>query len=168
LRAAGSCQGCARVEGCQDLPGQDLLQYVDEDDKRQNVTSSDVNAYPKEISGHDITAKHFHTWAGTVLVAIALGEFEKFDTQARTKKNIKAAIERVATRLGNTPTICRKCHVHPEVLTAYLAGDQLAGPKQEVEAKLRDFADLRAEEAALLELLSRRLSRDLGKARKVA
>jgi DNA topoisomerase-1 len=151
------------VKACQDLPGQELFQYVDADGARQGVTSSDVNLYLKEISGHDITAKHFRTWAGTVLAAMALSEFEKFDTQTLAKKNIKAAIERVAKRLGNTPTICRKCYVHPEVLTAYLEGDQLAGLKQEVEEELRDPSDLKAEEAALLGLLSRRLSKDLKK-----
>jgi DNA topoisomerase-1 len=156
------------VKACQELPGQELFQYLDEDGNRQRVTSSDVNAYLKEISGHDITAKHFRTWAGTVLAAMALGEFEKFDTQALAKKNIKAAIECVAKRLGNTPTICRKCYVHPEVLTAYLEGDQLAGLKQEIEAELEDPSDLTAEEAALLGLLSRRLSKDLKKVGKAA
>ncbi|CAA9355741.1 MAG: DNA topoisomerase IB (poxvirus type), partial [uncultured Microvirga sp.] len=93
------------VRQCQELPGQDLFQYVDESGERQAVTSADVNAYLKEISGQEITAKDFRTWAGTVLAAMALRAFETFDSDAKAKKNIRAAIESVASRLGNTPTI---------------------------------------------------------------
>ncbi len=92
------------VRACQDLPGQELFQYVDESGETRDVTSSDVNAYLKEISGDDITAKDFRTWHGTVLAALALHEFQKFDSQAGAKKNIREAIQRVAARLGNTPT----------------------------------------------------------------
>jgi DNA topoisomerase I len=97
------------IKACQELPGQELMQYLDEDRKQQDVTSSDVNAYLNEITGQDITAKDFRTWAGTVLAALALKELESFDTAAQAKRNLRAAIERVAARLGNTPTICRKC-----------------------------------------------------------
>jgi DNA topoisomerase-1 len=97
------------VRACQDLPGQHLFQYLDDNGERQQVTSADVNAYLREISERDVTAKDFRTWAGTVLAAMALAEFEQFDSQAKAKKNVKAAIEKVAARLGNTPTICRKC-----------------------------------------------------------
>jgi len=97
------------VKACQDLPGQELFQYLDESGERKDVTSADVNAYLREISRRDVTAKDFRIWAGTVLAALALQEFENFDTQAKVKKNVRAAIERVAARLGNTPTICRKC-----------------------------------------------------------
>ncbi|HZY23387.1 MAG TPA: DNA topoisomerase IB, partial [Beijerinckiaceae bacterium] len=88
------------VRACQDLPGQELFQYIDEDGERRDVTSSDVNTYLKEITGRDVTAKDFRTWQGTVLAATALQEFESFDTKAVLKKNVKAAIERVASRLG--------------------------------------------------------------------
>ncbi len=156
------------VRSIQDLPGQQLFQYVDEDGKRQPVSSSDVNDYLREITGEDITAKDFRTWAGTVLASMALAEFEVVDSQARMKKNVKAAIERVASRLGNTPTICRKCYVHPHVLSSYLDGSLLEGIKREVEDELRADADqLKPEEAALLGLLSRRIGHDL-KAAKVA
>src|SRR3712207_2123254 len=110
------------IRACQDLPGQDLFQYIDETGERQSVTSADVNAYLKEITGRDITAKDFRTWSGTVLAAMALAEFETFDTETKAKKNVRAAIEQVASRLGNTPTICRKCYVHPEVLSCYVEG----------------------------------------------
>jgi DNA topoisomerase-1 len=100
------------------------------------VTSSDVNAYLKEVTGKDITAKDFRTWAGTVLAAMALNEVKSFDSAAQAKRNPRAAIENVAGRLGNTPTICRKCYVHPEVLTLYLDGNLLLEIKSAVESEL--------------------------------
>lgn len=150
------------VRACQELPGQRLFQYQDEDGEVREVTSADVNAYLKEITGRDITAKDFRTWAGTVMAAIALQEFEAFDTKAAQKKNIKAAIESVSSRLGNTPTICRKCYVHPEVLNAYVEGGLLLEIKQKVEKELReDLAELKPEEAAVLAMLETRLKRTL-------
>jgi DNA topoisomerase-1 len=150
------------VKACQDLPGQDLFQYLDENGERQTVTSADVNAYLKEITGRDITAKDFRTWAGTVLAAMALAEFESFDSEAKAKKNVRAAIERVSSQLGNTPTICRKCYVHPEVFTSYLEGSLLLNIRDEVESELREeLAGLRPEEAAVLTLLEARLNREL-------
>jgi DNA topoisomerase-1 len=153
------------VKACQDLPGQDLFQYLDENGEQQSVTSADVNAYLREITGRDITAKDFRTWAGTVLAAMALSEFEEFDSEAKAKKNIRAAIEKVSSRLGNTPTICRKCYVHPEVFSCYLEGALLLQIKDEVEEELReDLAVLRPEEAAVMALLEERLSREIEKA----
>jgi len=150
------------VKACQDLPGQELFQYIDENGERKNVTSADVNAYLKEITGRDITAKDFRTWAGTVLAAMALQEFESFDTQAKAKKNVRAAIEHVASKLGNTPTICRKCYVHPEILSSYADGGLLLEVKNQVEAELReDLSSLKPEEAAVLGLLEARLNRTL-------
>ncbi len=150
------------VKACQDLPGQELFQYVGEDGELKDVTSADVNGYLREITGQDITAKDFRTWAGTVMAAMALQEFEAFDTQAAAKKNVRAAIERVAARLGNTPTICRKCYVHPEILQSYAEGALLLEIRREVEEELReDLASLRPEEAAVLALLEARLNRTL-------
>ena len=150
------------VRSIQELPGQQLFQYVDEDGKRQPISSSDVNDYLREITGQDVTAKDFRTWAGTVLASMALAEFEAVDSESRRKKNIKAAIESVAKRLGNTPTICRKCYVHPRVLDSYLDGTMLKSIKQEVEDELGDKAyALKSEEAAVLGLLSMRIGRDL-------
>src|SRR5262249_49971705 len=146
------------IRACQDLPGQELLQYVDEAGDSRNVTSSDVNAYLREISGEDITAKDFRTWHGTVLAALSLHEFQKFDTQATAKKNIRQAIQRVAARLGNTPTICRKCYIHPEILTTYVEGSLLLELNDKIEAQLReDLSQLSPEEAAVLTLLQSRL-----------
>ncbi|WP_298966495.1 DNA topoisomerase IB [uncultured Methylobacterium sp.] len=149
------------VKACQDLPGQELFQYIDEDGTQRDVTSADVNAYLREISGRDITAKDFRTWSGTVLAAMALQEFEAFDSDAKAKRNVKQAIERVAERLGNTPTICRKCYVHPEILTCYLEGGLLEQVRDTVRTELREgIAELRPEESAVLALLERRLSRE--------
>jgi DNA topoisomerase-1 len=150
------------VRACQDLPGQELFQYLDEEGERRDVTSSDVNAYLREITGQDITAKDFRTWHGTVMAALALQAFQSFDTQAACKKNIKAAIEEVASRLGNTPTICRKCYIHPELISAYVEGQLPLEIKEEVEAELRgDLSSLKPEETAVLTLLQARLSRTL-------
>jgi DNA topoisomerase-1 len=149
------------VRACQDLPGQRLFQYQD-GEQLHEVTSADVNAYLKEITGRDITAKDFRTWAGTVMAALALQEFEAFDTKATQKKNLKAAIERVSARLGNTPTICRKCYIHPEVLSAYVEGNLLLEVKKEVESELREeLAQMKPEEAAVLAMLEARLKRTL-------
>jgi DNA topoisomerase-1 len=150
------------VRACQELPGQQLFQYLDAEGNRLGVTSSDVNAYLREISGTDITAKDFRTWAGTILAAAALQEFADIDEQAATKRNLKAAIERVATRLGNTATICRKCYIHPEVINSYLAGDLAVNLKRAIDRQLsRHLSGLKPEEAAVLALLERRLKTSL-------
>ena len=149
------------VRACQDLPSQELLQYVDEAGHCQDVTSTDVNEYLKEITGKDITAKDFRTWAGTVLAAMALNELESFDSAAQAKRNLRAAIEKVAGRLGNTPTICRKCYVHPEVLNSYLDGNLVLELKSQAESELRSTVQrLKPEEAAVLALLRGRLAKE--------
>ncbi|MGA7116224.1 MAG: DNA topoisomerase IB [Hyphomicrobium sp.] len=150
------------IRACQELPGQELFQYVDESGEIRNVTSSDVNAYLRELTGEEVTAKDFRTWHGTVLAALALGEYEKFDNQAGAKKNVRDAIQKVAARLGNTPTICRQCYVHPEILTTYIEGALALEVKKQVEKELReDIATLRPEEVAVLTLLRSRLSLSL-------
>src|SRR5690606_38712592 len=110
-------------------------------------------------AGEEFTAKDFRTWAGTVLAALALREFEAFDSTAQAKKNVVQAIERVAQRLGNTPTVCRKCYIHPEIIDAYLDGAMLEPLKQRAEQELtQSIDDNRPEEAAVLALLQQRLS----------
>jgi DNA topoisomerase-1 len=147
------------IKACQELPGQELIQYVDTEGKLQDVTSSDVNTYLKEITGMEITAKDFRTWAGTVLAAVALKEVKTFDSAAQAKRNLRTAIERVSARLGNTPTICRKCYVHPEVLNSYLDGSLILEIRSEVENELRDeLSGLQPEEAAVLAMLRARLA----------
>lgn len=141
------------VKGCQDIPGQELFQYFGEDGKRQRIDSNDVNEYLREITKGDFTAKDFRTWAGTVLAAVALREVKKFETQAEAKRNVKAAIESVAKKLGNTVTICRKCYVHPFVLESYMDGTLLM---QAARARANKRG-LNAEERLVLGLLENRL-----------
>ena len=146
------------VKQSQDLPGQHLFQYLDDDGEQREVTSGDVNDYLREVTGSTVTAKDFRTWTGTVLAALALAEFERFDTQAAAKKNVRAAIEKVSARLGNTPAVCRKCYVHPEVIDSYMSEALVLQIEEEVERELRDgVGGLRPEEALVLAFLQRRL-----------
>lgn len=147
------------VERCQDLPGQELFQFMDDDGERRDVRSEDVNEYLREISGQDFTAKDFRTWAGTVLAAMALREFAKFDTKVQAKKNVVAAIESVAEKLGNTPAVCRKCYIHPHVLDSYMDGTLVETLKRRAERQIsRWLRGLPPEEAAVLGLLQQRLT----------
>jgi DNA topoisomerase I len=147
------------VRRCQELPGQDLFGYVAEDGAVCDVTSDDVNAYLREIGGEDFSAKDFRTWAGTVLAAIALREFEEFTSQRQAKRNVVQAVEAVAKMLGNTPAICRRCYVHPAILDGYLAGQTIATLRQSAERRLRGaLAKLKPEEAAVMMLLRERLA----------
>jgi DNA topoisomerase-1 len=147
------------VKRTRDLPGQDLFQYLDDEGERHTVGSADVNEYLRTITGEDYTAKDFRTWSGTVLAAMALREFERFDSAAQAKKNVVRAIEAVARQLGNTPSICRKCYVHPVVVDAYLDGTMVDAIKARARKKLADdIRHLRPEEAAVLAFLQERLS----------
>ncbi|HYG34835.1 MAG TPA: DNA topoisomerase IB [Clostridia bacterium] len=147
------------VRSCQDLPGQELFQYINDEGQRQTVSSEDVNQYLREINGEDFTAKDFRTWAGTVLAAMALREFQQFDSQAQAKKNIVQAIESVSERLGNTKTVCRKCYIHPEVINAYMEGSLVENLKRQAEKQLAEsLKELPPEEAAVLALLQQRLA----------
>jgi DNA topoisomerase-1 len=149
------------VEQCQDVPGQELFQYLGDDGQRRTIDSADVNEYLRGITGADFTAKDFRTWAGTVLAARALQEFAAFDSQAQAKRNILRAIETVAKRLGNTRAVCRQCYVHPAVFDAYLDGTLLQTLSQRVEKELvRSLSRLRPEEAAVLAFLQERLKRE--------
>lgn len=145
------------ISKLQDLPGQELFQYQDEAGEIISIGSSDVNDYLKQITGDDFTAKDFRTWSGTVLASLALQEFEKFDSQTQAKKNIVKAIENVARQLGNTPSICRKCYVHPAILESYLDGTMLQTLQRKTEATLKNLRGLSAEEAAVLAFLQKRL-----------
>lgn len=148
------------VKSCQDLPGQELFQYVDEEGNTQDVRSTDVNDYLREISGQDFTAKDFRTWAGTVLAAMALCEIGNCDSKAQAKKNVVSAIESVASRLGNTPAICRKCYVHPEVVDAYLDGTLVEGLNGCAQSRLRQARDFHKEETSVISFLQRRLRQE--------
>ncbi len=145
------------IRACQELPGQDLLRYFDEGRALRAVTSVDVNCYLREIAGREVTAKDFRTWAGTVGAARALDELGAFKSQAEAKRNLRAAIERVSACLGNTPTICRKCYIHPEVLSAYLEGGLLFDAKADLEsASGGESTRLHPDESALIAMLKAR------------
>jgi DNA topoisomerase-1 len=149
------------IQRSRDLPGQQLFEYIDENGQPQTIDSSDVNDYLREITGEDYTAKDFRTWSGTVLAAIALREFEKFDSEAQAKKNVVRAIESVAEKLGNTPSVCRKCYVHPAVLDAYLDGTMIEGLLASAEQALaEELHELEPEEAAVLAMLQQRLEQE--------
>jgi DNA topoisomerase-1 len=138
------------VRRCQDLPGHELFQYLDENGQRQAIDSADVNAYLREIAGEEFTAKDFRTWGGTVLAALALAEPTE---EGDTRRRLTAAITEVAARLGNTPTICRRCYIHPDVVAAHI-DDSFDGGLGG-----RPANGLSAEEAAVLRLLERRATR---------
>jgi DNA topoisomerase I len=127
------------VRKLQDLPGQHLFQYFDDDSRFCDVTSQDVNDYLREITGEDFTAKDFRTWAGTVLTAMALNAQGEFASKKEATMSIKNAIAAAAKLLGNTPTICRKCYVHPVVLESYLSGHLIEGLKIDEAEEDRDF-----------------------------
>jgi len=148
------------VKQCQELPGQELFQYRDEEGERVDVSSTDVNDYLREITGADFTAKDFRTWAGTVAAAMALQEFLEIDDDAGRKKAVVRAIEQVAEQLGNTPSVCRACYVHPEVIDRYLDGTIVDALARRASGVGRGTHALRADEAAVLALLQARLARE--------
>lgn len=163
------------VKRCQDIPGQELFQWVNGDGKRRDVTSGDVNDYLREVSGSDFTAKDFRTWAGTVLVAEALKATEAFQTERQAKKNIKRAIDAVAEKLGNTPAVCRKCYVHPAVLNGYTARrlpchGNLTTPLENgtITARGRPATSLGCDEKEVLEFLRHARREEQQKARQLA
>jgi DNA topoisomerase I len=149
------------VKRCRDIPGSELFQYVDDEGQPQTIDSGDVNDYLREITGEDFTAKDFRTWSGTVLAALALAEFEAFDNQTQAKKNLVAAIERVAEKLGNTTSVCRKCYIHPAIIDSYLDGTISEAWKQRTEEELsQSLGEFSPEEAAVMAFLRERLARD--------
>ena len=145
------------IKRCADIPGYELFQYLDHDGNHHSVDSSDVNAYLHEITGQHFTAKDFRTWAGTVLASDMLREFGPFASEAEAKRNVVQAIAAVAKKLGNTPSVCRKCYVHPAVLEAYLGGMTIKAAEEKLDKEIADHATaLRREERALLALLEQR------------
>ena len=156
------------VKQVQELPGQEVFQYVDRDGKRQTIDSGEVNDYLREISGEDFTAKDFRTWAGTVAASMALQDFLEIDDDAGRKKAIVGAIESVAGQLGNTPAVCRACYVHPDVIDSYLDGTLVRALSARARGAGRGAHALRPEEAAVLGLLQARLARERRSRRRTA
>lgn len=145
------------VKQCQDIPGQELFQYIDDDGQRQPIKSDDVNNYLREITNLDFTAKDFRTWFGTVLAAVELNALGSFDSQTEGKKNVTQAIKDVAKHLGNRPATCRKYYVHPAVIDAYLDGSLFQIMEQAPQKTAESPSELRPEEQAVLKLLKQHL-----------
>lgn len=139
------------IRQCQDLPGQQLFQYVDDDGATHAVDSSDVNEYIRAIAADDFSAKDFRTWLGTVTCAAMLAQQDDAQSQTERKQLLAAVMKDVAKRLGNTPSVCRKCYVHPHVLDAYLERGALR-----MEQDMRHTDGLLAEERFVLALLRER------------
>jgi len=141
-----------------------LIRVCNSEYARQNhsyglttMRNKHVNDYLREMTNQDFTAKDFRTWAGTVLACAMLRECEAFESETQAKRNVVQVIKGVALRLGNTPSVCRKCYVHPDVLDCYMSGAIIKTMKQQVETE-SDDQSLRQEEVALLKLLQRRLA----------
>lgn len=153
------------VEECASLPGYEIFKYYDEDEELRDVKSRDLNAYIKQVMGDEFTAKDFRTWAGTLLAALQLAELGPAGETKQAEKNVLAAVDAVAERLGNTRDIARSSYISPRVIDHYLEGSVVAyhgGRLEEVIAA--EQGDLTEEERALLELLKKKLRRELRKA----
>jgi DNA topoisomerase I len=146
------------VQRCRELPGRELFQYVDARGRRQIVYADDVNTYLREISGRDVTAKDFRTWMGTMLAAAALREMGPAPTKRAAERNVLAAIDRTAERLGNTRAVCRKYYIHPALIEAYLEGAMLPPlPEPVWQERRMNGPTLRRHEAEVLAFLKERV-----------
>ena len=144
----------AVVRRCQDLPGEDLFGYLDDDDQVVDVTSTMVNDYLRSITGANVTAKDFRTWGGTVTAAELLAPLPPPDDEREAKSNELIALDAAADRLGNTRTVCRNCYVHPHISRAYRDGDL-----QQAWKRARDAARFSRGERAVLTVLESRVDR---------
>jgi len=143
------------VQRCQELPGQELFQYLDGEGRRQSVDAGDINEYLRRITDRQVTAKDFRTWVGTTLAATALRDLGPFKSEKHGKANIVAAIDEISKRLGNTRSVCRKYYVHPAILEAYMEGITIP-PTPGGARQLRTTngpAALRRDEVSVIELL---------------
>jgi DNA topoisomerase-1 len=134
------------VRQCQELPGQELFQYLDDDKVQHTLRSNDVNQYLRDVTGQDFTAKDFRTWGGTVTTTRALYEAGPAETKAERKRKVTQAVKAAARALGNTVSVCRKYYIHPAVLTAYADGDlfTVMGKAQAAPAEERLYPNERA------------------------
>jgi DNA topoisomerase-1 len=142
------------VKQCRDLPGQELFQYLDDYGEHQGIDSGDINRYVKDVTGEDFTAKDFRTWSGTVLAVAALREFAPASTKAESERNVVLAIEAVAKMLGNTRAVCRKSYVHPGIIDCYLDGAMMKVLNRRFKAARKSTSGLRADEVAVMVLLT--------------
>jgi DNA topoisomerase-1 len=138
------------VRELQDLPGQDLFQYLDDDHNLHEIHSDDINEYIQEITGQEFTAKDFRTWKGTVLASLALLKFDPAETEAEVKRNLAEAVKQVSSELGNTPAVCRKAYIHPSLLQRYLEAKTLQALQEYTPEQLEKYKLLRQEEAIVM------------------
>jgi len=143
------------VRRCQELPGQELFQYLDDDGQPHDITSDDVNAYLRDAARLEVSASDFRTWAGTVLAYRALMSLEPATDPRSAKRNVVEAIRISAAELGNTEAVARNSYVHPGVVEAYLDGSPRPRRRRSKAstAPTASVAD-RAAESAVIELLS--------------
>lgn len=144
------------VHRCQELPGQHLFEYIDEEGAVREVTSDDVNAYLRDIAGEEFSAKDFRTWAGTIQTAVALQKCAEFQSVNEAKRHVVHAIEKVAEMLGNTPAVCRRCYIHPAIIDAYLAGQTIRLRQSAAELRGSRSTRLSPQEVAVMALLRKR------------
>jgi DNA topoisomerase-1 len=143
------------VKRCQELPGQELFEYLDDMGSTHEVNSSDVNQYLREVSGEDFTAKDFRTWAGTLLASEFLCDAGKRHTPAKSNRSIVRAIKAVSEKLGNTEAVCRKAYIHPFVLESAAEGSLIRLMRVKINGNPANLSGLNAREIALLTLLMR-------------
>lgn len=142
------------VKQCLEIPGYEVFRYLDDEGNRRLVESTDVNDYLHEVSGQTLTSKDFRTWGGTLIGARELAGKPVPSTKREVTGTINEVIESVAEHLGNTPTVCRKCYVHPAVLEAYQAGSlQVAFENETRKGGNASKYDLDADERATLNVL---------------
>ena len=153
------------VEECVALPGYEVFKYYDDSGEIRDVKSRDLNAYVKEIMGEEFTPKDFRTWAGTLIAAVKLAELGATEDLQRAEKNVLAAVDDVAHRLGNTRDIARASYISPRIIDHYLEGSVIAYYGERLEEVIAaGQRDLTEGEKALLELLNKKLRRELEKA----
>jgi len=136
------------------IGGSRLFNYLDAEGKPHPVKPNDVNEYIKAATTPEFSAKDFRTWGGTLLAAVELAEIGKPEDETEAKKNLVRAVKRVAEHLGNTPTVCRACYIHPKVLENYLSGITLEEFRRRVERSIKRIQpEYEVEEVALLKML---------------
>jgi DNA topoisomerase I len=148
------------IQRCQDLPGQEMFQFLNAAGKREAVISDDVNEYLREASGRDVTAKDFRTWGGTMLAAVELRTAGAAASRREADRNIVRTIDKVAERLGNTRAVCRKYYVHPALIQAYLLGHtvpQPPAPGRRPRRRPKPGGALRRDEVAVLQFLQEKV-----------
>jgi DNA topoisomerase I len=152
------------VEECAALPGYEIFKYLDESGEVRGAKARDLNAYVKEVMGEEFTPKEFRTWAGTLFAAVKLAELGATEDLEQAEKNVLEAVDDVAQRLGNTRDIARASYISPRVIDHYMEGSVIAYYGELIEEIVAQQEGLTEGEEALLELLNKKLRRELRKA----